>query len=163
MNLFQIEQAHLDLIEELIENGGALTPEIEEQMRFSEDAFYSKMQSYALVVKQLNGETDLLADAIAELQKKKKQREMTVDTMKGRMLQAMFAFEKEKFKTPMVSVWIGKSKKLKIIKEADIPSAFLREVIEYKVEGAKLKEAIENGTVETDAAIVEETFNLQIR
>lgn len=162
MNLFQIEQSHLDLIEQLIENGGALTPEIEEQMRFSEDAFYSKMQSYALVVKQLNGETDMLADAIAELQKKKKQREQTVDTMKGRMLQAMLAFEKDKFKTPMVSVWIGRSKKLKVLKETDIPSAFLREVIEYKVEAAKLKEAIENG-LETDSACIEETMNIQIR
>ena len=63
----------------------------------------------------------------------------------------------------MVSIWIGKSKKLKVLHEHLIPSAFLREVIEYKVEGAKLKEAIENGTIETDAAVVEETFNLQIR
>lgn len=162
MTLFDIEQSYRAAIEELIENGGALSPEIEEQMRFDEVAFERKMQGYGLAIKEINGEVDLLADAIAELQKKKKAREQTVDTMKGRMLQAMLAFDREKFKTPMVSIWIGRSKKLKVLKEADIPPAFLREVIEYKIEAAKLKEAIENG-LETESACIEETLNIQIR
>jgi len=162
MTLFDIEMSYRKAIEELIENGGAMTEELELQMQFDEKAFSKKMCGYGLAIKEINGEVDLLDDAIAELTKKKKAREQTVTTMKGRMLQAMLAFDQEKIKTPFISIWIGKSKKLKVLHEHLIPAAYLTEVITQKVEGAKLKEAIENG-LETDAAVVEETFNLQIR
>ena len=163
MTLFEIEKSHRETIEELIDNGGALSPELEAKMQFDLESFERKMQGYGLAIKELNGEVDLLADAIAELQKKKKAREQTIETMKGRMLQAMLVFEKEKFKTPMVSIWIGRSKKLRVINDQVIPAAFLREVIEYKVEAAKLKEAIESGAIQTDGAVVEEALNFQVR
>ena len=163
MTLYEIEMQHRETIDELIENGGALTPELDARMAISAELFDSKAGSYALIIKEMSGDIEQLENAIADLTKRKKRIEASRDNMKSRILQAMLLFGKEKFKTNLVSMWVGYSKKLVILHEHLIPDAYRREVIEYKIEAAALKKALIEGQIESESAYVAEEPHLQIR
>ena len=162
MNLYEIEIEYRNTIEALIENGGAMSPEIEAQMAISLEMFVAKATAYAQIIKELQGEDDQLENIIAELQRKRKARQESINRLKERLLSAMQAFDRPKYKTLTFSMWIGESKSLKIINQNKIPAAYQQEVIEYKILGAELKKAIENG-LDTDCAVIETKQNLQIR
>lgn len=89
--------------------------------------------------------------------------EGTKDQLKSRLLQAMIAFDIQKFKNNMVSIWVQNSEKLKIINDQAIPAEFLSEVLTIKIDAKGLKEAIKSGEVQTDAAYISVDQNLQIR
>ena len=48
MNIFQIEQELKELFDTLEENGGELTPELEEALAISQTDFVNKIKSYNL-------------------------------------------------------------------------------------------------------------------
>lgn len=53
MNIYQIKQELISIFDELEENGGELTPELEEQLEISQEAFRDKIESYTNVIKLL--------------------------------------------------------------------------------------------------------------
>lgn len=163
MTLYDIEQEYRETIDALIENGGALTPEIDAAMFISRELFDKKAASYGLLIKEINGDIEQLGALIDNLRVKKQRLEQSRDNLKSRILSAMKLFEIPKFKTPLLSMWIGHTKRLVILHEHLIPDAYRREVIEYKIEGAALKEAIEKGVIETESAYVSNETHLQIR
>ena len=56
LSLYEIEKDHLQLVEQLIENGGELTPDIEAALALNEQNLTTKGTNYGFVIKQLNGE-----------------------------------------------------------------------------------------------------------
>jgi septal ring factor EnvC (AmiA/AmiB activator) len=163
MNLYEIEMQYREIADELFDSGGSLTPELEARLAISEEMFEKKAASYGLIIKEMNGDIEQLENAITDLTKRKKRIEASRDNLKSRILQAMLLFGKEKFKTNLLSMWVGYSKKLVILHEHLIPDAYRREVIEYKIEAAALKKALIDGQIESDSAYVAEEPNLQIR
>jgi Mg2+ and Co2+ transporter CorA len=162
MNLYEIEIEYRETVNALIENGGALTPEIEASMAISLEMFEAKATAYALIIKELQSEDEQLENVIFELQRKRKSRQESINRLKERLLSAMQAFDRPKYKTLLFSMWIQESKSLKIIKEHAIPKEFQKKVTEIKILGAELKKAIQEG-LETDCAVIETRDNLQIR
>lgn len=162
MNLFDIEMMHREVVDELIENGGAMSPELEARMAISRELFEAKGETYALIIKEMKGEIEQLEDLIASLQKKKKNREAAIETMSGRLLRAMQAFDIPKFKTLRVSMWVGSSKKLKVLDHNLIPKAYQKEVTEWKVLNAEIKAALDEGK-EIPGVELMEGQHLQIR
>mgnify|MGYP000054676944 CR=1 FL=1 len=163
MNLFEIEMQQRDIVDELIENGGALSPELDAKMTITRELFDHKAQSYALLIKELDLDIEQLEAVIDQFKKKKATLEQSKDQLKSRLLSAMIAFDIQKFKNNMVSIWVQNSKKLKIMNEMAIPAQFLKEVVTVKVDAAGLKAALMDHTVETDAAYISEEPNLQVR
>lgn len=155
MNLFDIEMLHRETIEELIEAQGAMSPELEARMEITRELFEAKGETYALIIKEMRGEIEQLEDLIASLVKKKKSREAAIETMSSRLLRAMQAFEIPKFKTLRVSMWIGSSKKLKVLDQNAIPMQFQKEVTEWKILNAEIKAAIEAGQEVPGAEVIE--------
>lgn len=163
MNLFDIEMAQREIVDDLIESGGALTPELEAKMAITRELFDHKAQSYALLIKELDLGIDQLDAVIDQFKKKKATLEQSKDHLKSRLLQAMIAFDIQKFKNNLVSIWVQTSEKLKIMNDQAIPAEFLSEVVTIKVDAKGLKEALKAGTVETDAAYISVEPNLQVR
>lgn len=163
MNLFQIELQQREIVDDLIESGGALTPELEAKMAITRELFDHKAQSYALLIKELDMDIDQLDAVIDQFKKKKATLEQSKDQLKSRLLQAMIAFDIQKFKNNLVSIWVQTSEKLKIINDQAIPAEFLSEVVTIKVDAKGLKDALRAGTVETDAAYISIEPNLQVR
>ena len=163
MNLFDIEFSQRATIDELIENGGDLTPELEARLAISLELFEAKAQSYALVIKEMKVGIEQLDEIIESFEKKKASLKRSQEQLKDRLLQAMLAFDIPKYKTVMVNLWVGYSDKLVIHKEDDVPNKFKNTVVTIKIDGAALKAALKAGTVKTDSASVASNPFLQVR
>lgn len=80
MNIFQIEQELKELFDTLEENGGELTPELEEALAISQADFVNKIKSYSNVIKQLEADLSAIKDekdrlkAIEDSKKRTKER-----------------------------------------------------------------------------------------
>lgn len=72
MNLFEIEMKQREIVDELIESGGSLTPELEAKMAITRELFDHKAQSYALLVKELDLDIDQLDQVIHQFKKKRR-------------------------------------------------------------------------------------------
>jgi len=163
MNLYEIETQYRELAEELFENGGSLTAELDARLAISEELFEKKAASYGLIIKELGGDIDQIIDLIDDLTKKKKKLEATRDGLKSRILNAMILFGRDKFKTNLISMWVGHSKKVVVLNEDMVPEPYRYAVTEYKIDRKGLKEAIENKQLESESVYIAEEVNLQIR
>ena len=74
MNIWQIQQNLLDIFNELEENGGELTEELEQQLAISQEDFRSKVENYTNVIKSVKADIaaiDQESKRLAELKKSK--------------------------------------------------------------------------------------------
>lgn len=91
-NIFNIKQELLSIFDELEENGGELTPELEEQLNITQEEFRDKIKSYSNVVKMLENDiVDIKAEKtrLNDLQKSK---EKTIERLKKIMIDAVELF-----------------------------------------------------------------------
>lgn len=56
MNIYQIQQDLLAIFDELENNGGELTPELENKLAITQDEFKDKVENYTNVIKTLDGD-----------------------------------------------------------------------------------------------------------
>ena len=74
MNIWQIQQDLLAIFDELEENGGELTEELEEKLTISKENFKTKVEGYINVIKQVKSDIaaiDQESKRLAELKKSK--------------------------------------------------------------------------------------------
>ena len=74
MNIWEIQQDLLAIFDELEENGGELTEELEEKLAISKENFRSKVEGYINVIKQVKADItaiDQESKRLAELKKSK--------------------------------------------------------------------------------------------
>lgn len=91
-NIFQIKQELLAIFDELEENGGELTPELEEQLNITQDSFKEKVKSYTNVIKTLQNDiVDIKAEK-ARLSDLQKSKEKTIDRLKEIIVDAVELF-----------------------------------------------------------------------
>lgn len=91
-NIFNIKQELLAIFDELEENGGELTPELEEQLNITQEEFRDKIKSYSNVVKMLENDiVDIKAEK-ARLNDLQKSKEKTIERLKKIMIDAVELF-----------------------------------------------------------------------
>lgn len=74
MNIWEIQQDLLAIFDELEENGGEVTEELEEKLAISQENFKSKVEGYVNVIKQIKSDIaaiDQESKRLAELKKSK--------------------------------------------------------------------------------------------
>lgn len=92
MNIYQIQQELLDIFEQIEENEGDITPEIEEQLTISQQDFKNKIKSYSDVIKQLESDLAGIKEEKARLDNLKKSKEKTIERLKKIMIEAIELF-----------------------------------------------------------------------
>ncbi|MDM1294271.1 siphovirus Gp157 family protein [Sphingobacterium sp. N143] len=107
-SIFQINQEYLQIASILEENGGELTPELEESLNINRDQLQTKGINYALVIRQLSGESDMIDTEIKRLQALKKSKDNTVDRMKTVVKDAMILHGIESIKGDLINLSIRK-------------------------------------------------------
>lgn len=91
-NIYQIKQELLAIFDEIEENGGELTPELEEQLNITQEEFRDKIKSYSNVVKMLENDiVDIKAEK-ARLNDLQKSKEKTIERLKKIMIDAVELF-----------------------------------------------------------------------
>lgn len=91
-NIYQIKQELLTIFDEIEENGGEFTPELEEQLAITQDSFKDKVKDYTNVIKTLQNDiVDIKAEKtrLNDLQKSK---EKTIDRLKTILVEAIEMF-----------------------------------------------------------------------
>ena len=95
MNIWQIQQDLLDIFNELEENGGELTPELEDKLNITQSEFKNKIENYLYVIKQTESDINACDAEAKRLTALKKSKQNTVDRIKSVMAKAIEQFGDE--------------------------------------------------------------------
>lgn len=160
--IFQIEQSYNQLAEELIENGGELTPSLEEALAITEEQLQNKSVAYSFVIKQMDADIDIIDAEIKRLQALKKQLEKASEYLKERIKHAMDTFQIEEIKTPLVKINFRKSESVEVDDVNQLPSLYKVVKVTEQADKAAIKAALKDG-VEVTGCRIETHRNLQIK
>ena len=95
MNIWQIQQDLLDVFNELEENGGELTPELEDKLAVTQENFKNKVKSYGEVIKSLKGEIDIIDKETARLKELKDVKNKVIERLSKVIAEAITKFGDE--------------------------------------------------------------------
>lgn len=91
-NIYQISQELQSIFEELEENGGEFTPELEEKLTFTQDEFKDKIKSYTEAVKNLKADISAIKEEKDRLNELQKRKEATIDRLEHIIAVAITTF-----------------------------------------------------------------------
>lgn len=162
LTIYQIEQSYNQLAEELIENGGELSPSLAEALAITEEQLQNKSVAYSFVIKQMDADIDIIDAEIKRLQALKKQREKASEYLKERIKHAMDTFQIDEIKTPLVKINFRKSETVEVDDVNQLPAAFKVVKVTEQADKAAIKAALKDG-VEVTGCRIETHRNLQIK
>lgn len=117
-NIFNIAAEELQIINELEENGGELTPELEERLALNETATDEKIASYREVLAQLKSEHETIDTEIKRLQALKKSKGTLLEKIKGNLLWWMQATDRKSYKGATFSMSVRSTQSVEVLDEA---------------------------------------------
>lgn len=91
-NIYNIEQELLAIFDELEDNGGELTPELEDKLIIKQEEFKDKIKSYSGVVKMLEHDIKSIKEEKDRLNDLQKSKEKTIERLKKIMIDAIDMF-----------------------------------------------------------------------
>jgi hypothetical protein len=162
MNIFNIQTEYQLLVNELIENGGEITPELELALQINKDNFHSKSENYAYITKQFDGEMDIIDNEIKRLQQAKKSREKTIQRLKDTIELAMLTFDIDKIETPLIKISFRNSESVEVTDVNDLPNEFKVIKLTESADKLKIKDALKSGVFISGCSI-KSNRNLQIK
>lgn len=155
MKLFEIAQEELDLLNEIEELEGELTPELEERLKINEANMAKKMEDYCKAIRWYDTQILAAKEETERLRKLIKRAERSQEWMKGAMLDVMVGLDKPKVSAGTFTVGTRKSTAVNIIDESAIPARYASEVVTVKIDKTAIKDAIKNGEEVPGAQLVE--------
>ena len=125
LSLYNIQQEYISLAEQIIDNDGLLSEEMEAALQINKDQLENKSQCYGFIVRQLEGECDMIDNEIKRLEAMKKSRSKTVDRLKESVSKAMQLYEIDKIETPTLKISFRKSESIEVEEESLIDEKFM--------------------------------------
>lgn len=162
MNLYELTIEQLEINRMLEENGGELTPELEEALLITEENLSQKAEGYCKAIAIYNGQAATLDEEIKRLTAKKKVAENAVTRMKDSLKATMQVLKLDKINAGTFTISTRKSKSLEVLDEALIPEDYKETVTTIKVNKNAIKDAIKNGA-EIEGVELKENKSIQIK
>jgi hypothetical protein len=159
-NIYQIQQDYLAITNELIENGGELSPEIETALAINKEQLQNKGINYGYVIKSLESDITAIDEEIKRLQALKQSRTKTTDLLKNTIKEAMILYGIEELKTPTLKINFRKSESVEC--DGTVPAEYWNSKTVLTVDKVRIKEAIKNGEAVV-GAVLNVNYNLQIK
>lgn len=147
-SLWEIDADLQKATQELIENGGELTDELNEVLTVNNNEFEEKALNYIWLIKNLGNEADLRASEIKRLQAKNKAIDTTLDTLKTKLLDSVKL--RGKVKIGDFNLSVGKSKAVNIDNLEIVPFAYKKVVLKAKLDMTTYLDMLDNGYEEKD-------------
>lgn len=108
-NIFNIQQDLIDIFNQIEDNYGEITPELEKALSIKEDEFRDKIQAYASVIRQLKFDIVCIKDEKARLDNLKSIKEKTIERLENIMRYAILQFgDESKSGSKFIDYGIGK-------------------------------------------------------
>lgn len=161
-SIFKIQAEYQQIVNELIENGGNLTPELELALQITKDNFHSKSENYAYITKQFDAEMDIIDAEIKRLQQAKKTREKAIERLKANIEMAMITFEVDKIETPLIKISFRKSESVEVEDVNTLPALYKVVKVSESADKLKIKDAIKSGEI-IEGCSIKTNRNLQIK
>lgn len=92
LNIYQIQQNLLNIYDELEENGGEFTEELEEQLAITQDNFKTKVEGYTNIIKSINADIDAIDTEAKRLSELKKSKAKVVERLTNTLIDAINQF-----------------------------------------------------------------------
>ena len=162
-SIYEITQDYRYL-QEMAENDEVDQQMVTDTLEAVDGEFEYKAESYAKVMKNLEGDIPAINAEIERLTKKRKTIESNIKRMKEALKSAMELTGKTKFKTELFSFGIQNNASSVVITAeiSEIPAEYLR-VKEPEINKAAIKKAIQDGVDLSAIAHLEESTSLRIR
>jgi hypothetical protein len=160
-NIYQIQQDYLSITNELIENGGELSPELETALVINKAELQKKAVAYVYVTKSLENDVDAIDTEIERLRALKQSRVKTIEKLKETVKAAMELYEIEEIKTATLKINFRKSESVEV-DESIIANEYCNFKTVRTPNKALIKESIKNGA-EISGASLKINHNLQIK
>ena len=161
-SLYSISADMAAIISALEDNGGEVTPEIEQALAITEEQFTAKSVDYGQAILTLRRMAAAAKDEKDRLASLQKFYENAEKRLSGALLNAMDIFGKPKVETPTMRLSTRRTAAT-IIDDLDIvPKQYTTTKVEVVPDKKAIKEAIMRGE-EVPGARVEENVSLQIK
>jgi hypothetical protein len=160
LSLYSIEQEYLNIVESIVDAGGEITEEQETALSINKEQLQTKGVCYGFIVKQMEGEIDLIDAEIKRLTALKKTRSNTIDRLKANLSTAMQVFDIEELKTPLIKINFRKSESVEV--DANLDTEYTKTVTTVTPDKVAIKEAIKAGLTVQGARLVTNQ-NIQIK
>jgi hypothetical protein len=160
--LYQIEQEYLNIVQSIIDAGGEITEEQETALSISKEQLQNKGVCYGFIVKELEGNVDLIDLEIKRLQALKKPLVNSIDRLKNNLSQAMQMFDVTELKTPLLKINFRKSESIEVTDIDLLDTDFVKTTITKAADKIAIKEAIK-AEIPVRGAVLITNYNLQIK
>ena len=160
--LYQIEQEYLNIVQSIIDASGEITEEQETALSISKEQLQNKGVCYGFIVKELEGNIDLIDLEIKRLNALKKPLVNSIDRLKNNLSQAMQMFEVTELKTPLLKINFRKSESIEIADIDLLDANFVKTTITKAADKVAIKDAIKSGE-NVQGAVLVTNQNLQIK
>lgn len=162
-SIYQIEVAHRNLVEELIENEGELTPELETQLAISYEDLQQKGVAYTFVIKDQDGVISQIDAEIKRLSDLKKRKEKAVEKLKETLVNAMEVFGVQKLESPIVSISLRASESVEVLDFEKLGLSYKKcSLPVWSADKLKIKQAFKDGKTVEGANLIKKN-SLQIK
>ena len=135
---------------------------MEAALQINKDQLESKSQCYGFIVRQLEGECDMIDNEIKRLEAMKKSRGKTVDRLKESVSKAMQLYEIDKIETPTLKISFRKSESIEIEEESLIDEKYMTVKTTKTPDKKAIKEAIKAGEIVLGVTL-KENQNIQFK
>ena len=158
-SLYQIENEHLALMQQIENAEGEITEEIAEQLEINEGQLQSKSIAYLSVIKSKESFNSQIDEEIKRLQAMKKRNNTLVSNLKNRLLDAVKLFGD--FESGLSKFGTRKSSTVEVENVNALPKEFKVIKVTEQADKSALKKAIKEGQKIEGVSIVEK-LNLKI-
>ena len=160
-NLIAITQSILAIENEILDNGGELTPELELDLAITEKNLLEKVDSYAYLIDRLEMGVEFFKAKQDEANKLKKSYEITIERLKERLNYSMEELNTNELKGSEYCFKQVRSKsKVEIIDADSLPMEYIREKLSYEPDKDKIFKDLEKGKI-ISGVVLKETKSLR--
>lgn len=144
MNLYELTDSYLKVLE-LIEAG---EENLDDTLESINDTIEVKAENYAKIIRNLEGNVNMLKAEIERLNSRKKSIEGNIDRLKENLKQAMILTGKEKIKTGLFNITVANNPvALNVFDESKIPENFFTYETIKKMDKSAIKDLLKAGQV----------------
>ena len=158
--LYDIKQEYLELINQVEELEGELTPEIEEQLQINKNELQNKAIAYHSVILSKDAFNMQIDNEIKRLQALKKRNNNLIDNLKNRLVGAIQMFGE--FTVGTNTFGLRKSERVEVEDVNSLPKEYKTVKVTEQANKTEIKKALKLGKNIENCNIVE-CFNLKIK
>lgn len=161
-SIYNINNSYMELMQRIEDAEGIIDDEMSEALAITEKELQTKAVNYGYVMKQLDGEVELIDKEIERLTKMKKVKANTKDRLKTTIAESMQRFGIQRIENQNLTLSFKPSKTLVIQDEDLVPFEYLKTKEVITIDKAGLKKAVEQGA-EYKGIWIQENSHLQIK